>query len=104
MFPSVNTDITTLGLPSNCEVAMVIYKYCILIKNTIFAHSKTLYKNYINQSFKEISITRLSSWSEQRREQTKISKHDVNINGVMQNIKVFKSTVLLFSPLTYRST
>lgn len=61
MFPSVNTDITTLGLPSNCEVAMVIYKYCILIENTIFAHSKTLYKNYINQSFKEISITRLSS-------------------------------------------
>lgn len=51
MFPSVNTDITTLGLPSNCEVAMVIYKYCILIKNTIFAHSKTLYKKLYKSKF-----------------------------------------------------
>lgn len=73
MFPSVNTDITTLGLTSNCEVAMVIYKYCILIKNTIFVHPKTFYKNYINQSFKEICVMRLSNWSEQRQEQMKIS-------------------------------
>lgn len=44
MFPSVNTDITTLGLPKNCVVAMVIYKYCFHL-NTVFAHfKKTLYE------------------------------------------------------------
>lgn len=50
MFPSVNTDITTLGLPKNCEVAMVTYKYCIPIfkkkKNTVFVHFK---KNIIQK-------------------------------------------------------
>lgn len=46
MFPSVNTDITTMGLPKTCEIATIIYKYCILFHlNTAFAHfKKTLYK------------------------------------------------------------
>lgn len=46
MFPSVNTDITTTGLPRTCEVATIIYKYCILLHmNTVFVHfKKTLYK------------------------------------------------------------
>lgn len=46
MFPSVNTDITTMGLSKTCEIATIIYKYCILFHlNTAFAHfKKTLYK------------------------------------------------------------
>lgn len=46
MFPSVNTDITTMGLPKTREIATIIYKYCILIHlNTAFAYfKKTLYK------------------------------------------------------------
>lgn len=49
MFPSVNTDITTTGLPKTCEVATIIYKYCILFHlNTVSVHfKKTLYKNFI---------------------------------------------------------
>lgn len=50
MFPSVNIDITTLGLPKNCEVATVVYKYCIWVKkkNTVFVHfKKTLYKKIL---------------------------------------------------------
>lgn len=49
MFPSVNTDITTTGLPRTCEVATIIYKYCILLHmNTVFVHfKKTLYKTII---------------------------------------------------------
>lgn len=46
MFPSVNTDITTLGLPKNCKVNTVIYKYCIFFTlDTVFVHFKrTFYK------------------------------------------------------------
>lgn len=60
MFPSVNTDITTMGLPKTCEIATIIYKYCILFHlNTVFVHfKKTLYKNYINESLKETSFTK----------------------------------------------
>lgn len=67
MFPSVNTDITTLGLPKNCEVATIIYKCCIFFHwNTVFVcFKKTLYKkNYINENLKEMSLG--WSWSDER--------------------------------------
>lgn len=66
MFPSVNTDITTMGLRKTCEIATIIYKYCILFHlNTAFAHfKKTLYKKLYKWK-SQISSTQFFNWSDQ---------------------------------------
>lgn len=48
MFPSVNTDKTTLGLPKNCEVAKVITNTVFFpLEYSICTFKKTLYKKKI---------------------------------------------------------
>lgn len=59
MFPSVNTDITTLGLPKNCETATISTNTVFFHLNTVFVHfKKTVQKDYINESLKEIVVTK----------------------------------------------
>lgn len=55
MFPSVNTDITILGLPKICAVATVSTNTAFFFHlDTVFVHfKKTVQKDYINESLKE---------------------------------------------------